>query len=94
MSPHGRCSHPRPGPPDRPISPEDLLVDQHQSALLAHGLAHLRDDERLLLNLRYYKGLPVTEVAELVGKSEVVVRKRLVRALQRLRALIDTAMSA
>jgi len=77
-----------------PGSPEDMLIDQHQFVVLAHGLARLRDDERLLLNLRYYKGLQVAEVADLMGKSEVVVRKRLLRTLQRLRALIDAATSA
>ena len=76
-----------------PESPEDLMVNQHQFVLLSHGLAQLRDDERILLNLRYSKGLQVTEVAELVGKSEVVVRKRLLRALQRLRTLIDASTS-
>jgi DNA-directed RNA polymerase specialized sigma24 family protein len=39
--------------------------------------------------LRYHKGLPVSEVAELLGKSEAAVRKRLLRALQRLRKIMD-----
>lgn len=76
-----------------PVSPEDHIVNQHQFVVLANGLAQLRDDERLLLTLRYYKGLPVAEVAELLGKSEVVVRKRLLRALQRLRTLVDAGQS-
>ena len=67
------------------------MVIQTQFASLAHGLQQLREDERILLNLRYYKGLPAAEVAELVGKSEAAVRKRLLRALQRLRKLMEEA---
>ena len=72
-------------------TPEHMLVDQTHFASLADGLQQLRDDERILLNLRYYKGLPVAEVAELVGKSEAAVRKRILRALQRLRTLMEAA---
>lgn len=70
-------------------TPEHMLVDQTHFASLAEGLQQLREDERILLNLRYYKGLPVAEVAELVGKSEAAVRKRILRALQRLRSLME-----
>ena len=54
----------------------------------------LRDDERILLNLRYTKALPITEIAALVGKSEAAVRKRILRALQRLRQIMTPLASA
>ena len=76
-----------------PETPEHTMGDQTHFASLAHGLQQLREDERILLNLRYYKGLPVAEVAELVGKSEAAVRKRLLRALQRLRKLMEEAVT-
>jgi RNA polymerase sigma-70 factor (ECF subfamily) len=72
-------------------TPEHTMADQTHFASLAHGLQQLQENERILLNLRYYKGLSVTEVAELVGKSEAAVRKRLLRALQRLRKLMEEA---
>lgn len=75
-------------------SPEFLIVDQSQFSELASGLAQLRDDERILINLRYQKELPIAEVAELMGKSEAAVRKRLLRALQRLRKILDAAAAA
>jgi RNA polymerase sigma factor (sigma-70 family) len=53
-------------------------------------MSKMREVERLLLNLRYHKGLPVAEVAELLGKSEAAVRKRLLRALERLRKIMTT----
>jgi RNA polymerase sigma-70 factor (ECF subfamily) len=74
-----------------PQAPEHMMVAQSQFAQLAHSLTLLRDDERLLLGLRYTKGLSVAEIAELVGKSEMAVRKRLLRALQRLRSIMDNA---
>ena len=63
-------------------------------ARLAHYMQQLRDDERILLNLRYIKALPVAEIAALVGKSEDAVRKRLLRTLQRLRQMMTTPASA
>jgi RNA polymerase sigma-70 factor (ECF subfamily) len=76
--------------PVTPAVPEHMAVSQTQFVWLAHSLARLRDDERLLLNLRYTKGLSVTEIVELVGKSEAVVRKRLLRALRRLREMLGS----
>jgi len=63
-------------------------------ARLAHAMHQLRDDERILLNLRYTKALPITEIAALVGKSEAAVRKRILRALQRLRQIMTPLASA
>lgn len=52
---------------------------------LARGLNLLKDEERILVNLRYAKGIAISEITELLGKSEAAVRKRLLRALQRVR---------
>ncbi len=76
------------------MPPEAMVMDAAQREELAQGMAKMREDERLLLNLRHHKGLPVAEVAELLGKSEAAVRKRLLRALQRLRKIMDTDASA
>jgi RNA polymerase sigma-70 factor (ECF subfamily) len=70
-------------------TPEHTKGAQGQLARLGQALARLRDDERILLNLRYTRGLSIAELVELVGKSEAAVRKQLLRALQRLRQLMD-----
>lgn len=75
-------------------SPEAMVMDDARRVELTQGMSKMREYERLLLNLRYHKGLPVAEVAELLGKSEAAVRKRLLRALQRLRKIMDTDVSA
>jgi RNA polymerase sigma-70 factor (ECF subfamily) len=72
--------------------PEHTAVTQAQFDQLADCLTQLRDEERILLNLRYIKNLSVVEIAEVVGKGEAAVRKRLLRSLQRLRKLMDEAM--
>jgi len=74
---------------DDPETPEGLVVTQAQRVWLAASLAKLRDSERMLVVLHYLKGLPVAELAEVVGTSEAAVRKRLLRALQRLREIHD-----
>jgi RNA polymerase sigma-70 factor (ECF subfamily) len=62
-----------------PESPERLAAEQTQRTRLADSLTQLRDDERLLLKLRYTTGLSVAEIVEIVGKFEAAVRKRLLR---------------
>lgn len=71
------------------VSPADEAEEKEKWEELAQSMLKMREDERLLLNLRYHKGLPVAEVAELLGKSEAVVRKRLLRALERLRKIMN-----
>jgi RNA polymerase sigma-70 factor (ECF subfamily) len=72
------------------VSPEDTVMDEARREGLTQGMLKMREDERLLLNLRYHKGLAVAEVADLLGKSEAAVRKRLLRALERLRKIMNS----
>jgi|SoiMetStandDraft_2_1073263.scaffolds.fasta_scaffold89224_1 RNA polymerase sigma factor (sigma-70 family) len=79
---------------EEPETPEHVMVERAQLARFATGFAALRDEERIMLNLRYTKGLSVAEIVEIVGKSEAAVRKQLLRALQRLRKLMDEGSEA
>jgi RNA polymerase sigma-70 factor, ECF subfamily len=67
------------------LTPEGraALVSEH--ARLHASLAALREEERILLMLRYWKDLSVADIADIVGKSESAARKRLERAVKRLR---------
>jgi RNA polymerase sigma factor (sigma-70 family) len=49
-------------------------------------LASLSKTDREVLVLRILEGLPTRETAALLGMSEVAVRSRQVRALERLKA--------
>ena len=59
---------------------------------LSDSLARLSDVDRMLLNLRYWKELPVVEIAEIMGKSEGAVRRQLSRAQQRLKELMHETL--
>lgn len=69
----------------------DVEDKQTQLARLVDNLDKLRADERILLTLRYWRGIAVSEIAEMVGQSEDSVRKRLQRALHRLKERMDDA---
>ena len=48
----------------------------------------LRDEERIVLTLRYWKDMPVDDIADVMGKSVAAIRKQLLRAQQRLKELM------
>jgi RNA polymerase sigma factor (sigma-70 family) len=65
------------------------MAEQRLRRWLTESLAQLRDGERMLVTLHYLKGLSITEIADIAGTSEAAVRKRLLRALHRLREMGD-----
>lgn len=69
-------------------SPGDCESQTPLRVRLSDSLAKLQDTDRILLTLRYWKELPVVEIAEIIGKSEGAVRKQLYRAQQRLKELM------
>jgi RNA polymerase sigma factor (sigma-70 family) len=56
---------------------------------MAASLTKLPDLERIVLHWRFHQGLSVAESAEALGMSEAAVRKRLQRALRRLKEMMD-----
>jgi RNA polymerase sigma-70 factor, ECF subfamily len=67
-------------------APQELEIDRW---LVAHLLARLPAEERRLLELRFYGGLSQTEIAAQESLALGTVKSRMVRALERLRALMD-----
>jgi DNA-directed RNA polymerase specialized sigma24 family protein len=49
----------------------------------------LRETDRIVLTLWYWKELPVSDIADVMGKSVAAVRKQLLRAQQRLKELMN-----
>jgi RNA polymerase sigma-70 factor, ECF subfamily len=70
-------------------TPEHTMADEAQRTLLQESLAQLRDVDRMLLVLRYWKELPMIDIADIMGKTESAVRKQLERAKQRLREVMQ-----
>ncbi len=82
-------THLHPEPSD-PLEEKIRIVDSHDRRnQLVQSLRGLKEEERLIVNLRYTKGIAVGEIAELLGRSEAAIRKRLLRTLQRLREAMN-----
>jgi RNA polymerase sigma factor (sigma-70 family) len=65
------------------------LEARERATCLATSLTKLPELERIVLHWRFHRGLSVAESAEALGMSEAAVRKRLQRALRRLKELMD-----
>jgi RNA polymerase sigma-70 factor (ECF subfamily) len=66
--------------------PGITIADQDE---LERGFAALRPEERALLVLHYYLGLPLQETSEILGIPVGTVKSRLNRSTQQLRAALD-----
>lgn len=72
-----------------PPAPGQRLEHTQQLARLQASLAQLPREERLIVILRYWKALPLAEIAEMMSLAPKTIRKRLQRAEQRLKDLMD-----
>ena len=70
---------------ENPRSPEESASESGQIEQLHRSMSQLPDEARILLNLRYWRNLPMRDIAEIVGKSVPTIRKRLGQAEQRLK---------
>jgi RNA polymerase sigma-70 factor, ECF subfamily len=73
----------------RASSPSAGLHRAEQQARLRPALERLREADREVLVLRHLEQLSTRETAEVLGVSEGAVKVRLLRALERLRDLLD-----
>ncbi|WP_187369193.1 RNA polymerase sigma factor [Baekduia soli] len=73
-------------PDGRLDAPQDLVLDRWR---MSHLLAQLPLEERRLLELRFYGELSQSEIAERTGLAMGTIKSRMVRGLERLRALMD-----
>ena len=67
-------------------SPEAAVADRDQ---LARGFSGLSPEQRALIVLHYYMGLPIHETALALGLPEGTVKSRLSRTTQQMRATLD-----
>ncbi len=74
---------------DAIVSPSQLAVRQEMLAQLESTLESMEDMDREVLALRHFEELGNGEVAELLGISEGAASNRYVRALSRLRKLLE-----
>jgi len=74
-------------------SPSGQAARGDELLLLARAVNQLGDDQRRVIELHHLQGLPVTKVAELMGRTRPAVAGLLFRGLKKLRELMaeDTA---
>jgi RNA polymerase sigma factor (sigma-70 family) len=70
-------------------SPEAAVLAGERRAELLAALGRLREDDRLVLALRWFVDLGEAEMAEALGVPRGTVKSRLSRAMARLRRVIE-----
>jgi len=70
---------------DAAPSPERALEAREERLALLHAVNELREEDRLVINCRYFLELSSEETAQTLGWPEGTVKSRLNRALARLR---------
>jgi RNA polymerase sigma-70 factor (ECF subfamily) len=70
-------------------SPSEQAVRNEQLLHLAEALARLPEDQRRAVEMHHLGGVPVAEVAQVMGRSDGAVGALLVRGLKRLRELLQ-----
>lgn len=70
-------------------SPSAKVVQSERLMRLAWALGELPDDQRNVVELHHLHGCPISELVELLGRSQASVAGLLRRGLKRLRELLD-----
>lgn len=76
-----------------PIEIQDLMLTNRMSGI-QEGLASLSDKQRRIIELAYFEGLELKEIAQKTGESVVNVRNFYYRALRKLRDSIKRKAEA
>ena len=71
--------------------PEIVLAKKDRAELLRHSLANLSPEHGEVIDLVYYHGKSVKEVAEIVGINEATVKTRMFYARKKLAELVAPA---
>jgi RNA polymerase sigma-70 factor (ECF subfamily) len=69
-------------------SPSERTIRGEEVLRLAHAMASLPADQRQVVEMHHLKGMPLAEVAALMGRSRPAVAGLLFRGLNKLRELL------
>jgi RNA polymerase sigma-70 factor, ECF subfamily len=72
-------------------NPEAALQEKNRSKVLRDSLANLSPEQGEVIDLVYYHGKSVKEVAEIVGVGEATVKTRMFYARRKLASLVAAA---
>lgn len=76
---------------DLSIAASDTVAETDLRDQLDRALAAIPDEQRAVVVLHHYIGLPLTEIAEILGTPAGTIRSRLHHAKRAMRAAIDAA---
>lgn len=68
---------------------DDTLIDRERVSLLLAALNRMREQERVVVYLRYFMDFSERELAEYMECAQGTVKSRLHRALRRLREIVE-----
>ena len=74
-----------------PANNPELVQKKNQAELVRHSLARLSPEHGEVIDLVYYHGKSVKEVAEIIGIAEATVKTRMFYARKKLAALVAAA---
>ena len=77
--------------PDVADDPEVALQKKTRAEAVRQSLLRLSPEHREVIDLAYYHGKSVKEIAELVGMNEATVKTRMFYARKKLAELVSTA---
>jgi len=76
--------------PDTADDPEVTLQKKNRAEALRQSLLRLSPDHREVIDLAYYHGKSVKEIAEIVSISEATAKTRMFYARRKLAELVET----
>ena len=81
------------GPADAGGSPADAVVAAETADLVGRAVARLPDQQRAVVTLRVWEGLPYARIAEIVDCSEATVRSHMHHGLVALRKHLEPRLA-
>lgn len=90
LNPLRKRSRRREGPIDAapPPTMPDATGEIHERERMSRAFQALEPDHRIVLALRYYRDLPVDDIARLIGVRSFTVKSRLQRTQRRMREIL------
>jgi RNA polymerase sigma-70 factor (ECF subfamily) len=79
---------------DQQSSPQERVARQEQLVRLSEALEQLPEDQRRVVELHHLLGLPVAELARLLGRSNGAIGALLYRGVRQLRTLLSESSSS
>lgn len=78
---------------DPELTPAAAATQREMASLVEAAIQRLREPDREVILMRHYEQLSNLEVAQVLGLAEAAASMRYLRALKRLRALLDDQRS-